>query len=155
MNDTDPPANPLVESKRADHASRLGKLQEYNLARSGMRPLIFVGTLLAVEPGDEASKRCHELAIFQTQAGKYVASVRYNTLWEGETPSASAFVADTLAGAVAWLEGYPPTKDVRGFPLGVAFEQKQKRLLADIQARFAGQVSRLLGSLPEAAERIS
>ena len=120
----------------------------YTLRRSGQPPLTFRGALIAESDGERQygreQDRWHELAIYRTAGGKYVAVIRYRTRWQGEADHDEAEPLADAAAVAAYFRAWVPTKFVRGFPVGEHYEGKQERLLADIANRYYEQVADLL-----------
>lgn len=132
----------------------------HTLPRTGDAPVTFSGQLLAESEGRMQSgrdhNRYHDVALYRTDGGSVVVSISYRTIWEGEQDRHTVEVADSAAAAVAILREYDPTEPVMGFPPGIAYAEKQARLLRDIETRYDAQVSELLTEHSDLfAERIA
>lgn len=142
----------------AEMAADEAGAEEYRLPRSGLPKLQFTGDLLASSDGERSqgreNNRWHELAIYRTAAGKYVAAIGYRTRWQGELDYDLAEVLSTPAEVVSYFRVYVPTKHVRGYPTGPSYTDKQERLLADIAHRYYAQASEVLAG-DEFAEVVS
>ena len=121
------------------------------LLRTGEPPLVFFGTLLGqVGPSERERKsnkalRWHELSIYVTQAGQYVAYIAYCTDWRGEHDHYSATITPDLAGAAfALTVRYDPREHVEGYPPLPKYRQHQSNLLDWICRRYTEQVGELL-----------
>jgi len=131
---------------------------EHTLPRSGQAPLTFTGQQLAESDGERQSgkehNRWHELAVWRTTGGKYVVQIAYRTKWQGELDHDAAVIVDQAKDVISVLTGHDPVAHVGGYPIGAAYAERQSRLLADIRARYDSQVSAILESAPEFAERV-
>ena len=88
-------------------------MQTYTIRRTGQAPLRLRGEIIA-EAGSSPDRahprwsgstgRWEEVTIYRTAKGKYVAAIKYGTLWQGETDTFDAGVFGTLAKAVEWLQ---------------------------------------------------
>jgi hypothetical protein len=129
----------------------------YTVPRTGRAPLNLTAQAVASAVGAQHAgrehKRWHDLALYRTARGQYVASVQYHTGWRGELGHAVAEVFDNLAGALRWLEGHDPTSYVAGFKPLPVYKKRQAALLADIRARYLDRVSAILSQL-EVEERV-
>lgn len=137
------------------------ELTDYRLDRTGKLPLSFKGEHLAGVAGedylDERRKnpRWHDVDLYRTGAGRYVLHVRYRTEWKDEVGFDEAAVLEGPGDVAALLNGMDPTGHVQGFPPGPQFEAHQRRLLAEVRARFDRGVVDLFAQLgPEFSERI-
>ena len=131
----------------------------YTLPRSGKPPLRFQGEVLAESDGQRQAgrdwTRWHELTVYRTTVGKYVVHVAYRTRYQGELEHDLATVADDPAAVGKILTDYDPASVVRGFPPHESYADRQAKLLAEVRARYAAQVSDLLQASPEFAENIA
>ena len=130
------------------------------LKRTGYAPLRFSGELIAEAstrshdgPGQN---RWHELGLWRTAGGGYVAGCVYRTQWQGERDHYWAAATDRpenvpllLAEIAAELE-----TPVAGYPAGEAYAERQTRMLADLRGRFDAAVSDLLTADPRFAETV-
>lgn len=123
-------------------------MDSITVPRSGKAPLKFEGKLLAEQSGKTATgrdrNRWHDVSIYRSKGGKYVASVTYRTVWQGEIGHDAAEIFDDGAEAAKWLEAFDPTANVGGYPPQDAYAAKQARLMADIRAAFGAQVSNVI-----------
>lgn len=131
---------------------------EITLPRSGQAPLVFVGEMLAESDGERVSgreqNRWHELAVYRTPGGKFVVRIAYRTRWQGELEHNAAEVCQQPREVATVLRDHNPTAAVVGYPTGSGYKDKQARLMADIRGRYEEQISEILASAPEFAERI-
>lgn len=130
--------------------------------RTGNAPLAFAGRLIAEvssQAPDGANNhlrnRWHDLAVYRTAAGRYVASVTYRTRWQGEIEHTSAADLDTPGDVATWLRAYCPTDHVTGYPLGAAYDAKRRRLHQELTLGYDDALTRLLAADPAFAERVS
>lgn len=118
------------------------------LERSGNAPLKFEGALIAESSGrwqfSHEHNRWHDLAVYRTAKGQYVAHIRYNTQWQGEAHYAQADIVADAQAAVEYFKSYDPLSRVAGFPTGEAYAGKNARLRGDVSGRYAAQVSDIL-----------
>lgn len=123
-------------------------MESITLARTGRAPLAFTGELLAESDGERQAgreqNRWHDLAVYRTESGRYVARVGYRTKWEGELDRADAATLETPAEVAAWFTAHDPAAAVKGFPSGAAYAERQAKLLADVRGRYQAQVSEIL-----------
>lgn len=120
----------------------------YTLRRSGQAPLTFRGELIASSDGERQGgkehTRWHELAIYRTAGGKYVAVISFRTKWQGELDHDEAEPLATPEEVARYFRVWRPTQFVAGFPEGQHYAARQEKLLADIANRYYEQVSELL-----------
>lgn len=119
--------------------------------RSGLPALRISGTLIkkidGKAPANKARARYHTLALYRLGDGRYAATISYITTWPGEQGHDLAEVlGSNPASATQFFRSYNPTSRVQGYPPGEQFAEKQRRLLVDIAASYASQVSELLAS---------
>ena len=133
-------------------------MPEFCVRRSGRRPLIFDGELLAESDGsrrgDREQTRWHDLAVYRTTAGRYVLAGAFRTRYQGEEDVHWAVLCDTPADVGHALASYDPCQGRFGYPVGDAYAERQARLLADLRVRWGAQTSEVLSGLRELAERI-
>ena len=136
----------MTTIKRVDHVEPVSI--QWLVPRTGQGPLAFSGRLLAQALGERQlgieQTRYHEIAIYETDGGKFVVQITYRSKWEGETDHYVADFFTDPADVVAELTRYDPAKYVQGYPLGQNFADKQARLLRDIKARYQALVSAVL-----------
>lgn len=129
--------------------------EKQHVRRSGQAPLMFEGSVrreTSGRTGTYASSLCvlreanryHNLAVYDVSDGGYVATIEYHTQWQGETNHYSAAYCETPGDVAQFFARYDPADNVVGFPPGEQFAEKQRRLLADIAARYKAQVTHLL-----------
>jgi hypothetical protein len=114
--------------------------------RSGQAPLRFEGALLTQASshhhGTPLENRWHEIEVHEIEGGRrYVVTIRYRTLWQGESDHDEAHVADTPADVTRLLTGYDPLAHVIGYPADDSYAEKQRRLSAAIRAGYDDAVS--------------
>lgn len=125
-------------------------LQEYTLERTGQPPLKFRGRLLAESSGrwtvGRDNNRWHDLEIYRTEAGRYVVSIVFETIWQGETGTKTVVLLDTPTGVTDELLEYRNRIPdlLIGYPPGEAYEDKQQRLIQSLQMRFEDQITEVL-----------
>jgi len=122
------------------------------IERTGQRPLEFEGEQLAeVSTRNHAGKernRWHELAVWKTASGKFVAAVSYHTQWEGEAGYDDAVVFESLDQVAILFEEYIfPNIGAIGFPASPTYADRQARLMADLEQAFKHAAGRLLAKL--------
>ena len=133
----------------------------FKLQRTGDAPLVFDGELLAEDIGrdpdyipegrpkrsERPPDRWHNIAVYRTSSGAFVVSVSYRSTWRAE-PSNDSAVAWRPGGSVRkYLRSIDPCEHVVGYPPDERYAEKQRRLRADITARYDAQVSRILETL--------
>jgi hypothetical protein len=120
----------------------------YRLPRTGQAPLMFSGQMLAENDGSHQAgreqNRWHALALYRADSGRYVAAIRYHTRWQGEIEHDEARICDSPAEAAEIFRLYDPAVHVQGYPPGVAYEERQARLISDLVRRYQSQVSEIL-----------
>lgn len=83
------------------------------LRKSGARPISFSGRQLGAHTGHRLGTALwHELNLYQTDDGRFVADIRVFTKAEGSKDQFHVFVADTLEDAIGYFETYDPRADV-------------------------------------------
>lgn len=134
------------------------KTETYTLTRTGQRPLEFRGRLLAEADGDigpSGPSRWHELAVYQTEAGRYVVAITLLTRYQGEHDHHLVVYADDPEAIEAALREYDPCPPGIGYPPGPAYADRQARVTADLRRRYEVLVSDLFARLgPEFVETI-
>jgi hypothetical protein len=116
-------------------------MSDFTIARTGRPPLAFTGEVVAEADGrwtnGRENNRWHELRLYRTGGGRWVAEVAYRTRWQGELDHDVAEVAATPAELAGWLRTeVDPLEAVRGYPAGDAYAEKQRRLENDLRLRF-------------------
>ena len=122
------------------------------IQRTGQRPLTFDGTLLAEADSQShdgpLQNRWHEAAVYQTTGGKYVVQICYRTKWQGEHDHDDALAFATKEEAATLLEEYIfPNLGTIGYPAHGSYQDKQARLLAELDAAWKLLVTHLLTSI--------
>lgn len=121
---------------------------QHRIPRTGNVPLAFTGRLLArAGSGRENGRdltRWHELAVYETSGGQFVAHREWNTRYEGEPCVSEADVFASLEGAVNFLRDCDPCQYLRGFPRGEHYREKQRRLEDEIRLRYLALVGEVL-----------
>lgn len=137
------------------------ELTDYRLDRTGRLPLSFKGEHLAGISGEEfldprrKNPRWHDIDLYRTVGGSYVLHVQHRTEWKDEVGHSEAIVLSGPGDVAGALQGWDPTAAVQGYPPRPDFEEKQRRILAEVRARFERCVSELFAQLgPEFSERI-
>ena len=108
----------------------------YQLDRSGSVPLRFQGEQIAAADGEEWQRRRHECTIYRTAAGKLVAGLDFISEWGAEVGYSQAFIGDERDGLVAQLLAHDPAAHAFGYPPLPDFESRQRRLVAEVVARY-------------------
>ncbi len=131
-------------------------METVKLTRSGDAPIVFAGELLAENDGSRQlgrdHNRWHELAIYRTEAGRYVARIEYCTQWQGESGHAIATVVQSGADVARVFRDYDPTSHVVGYPLPShadmpdPYADRRDRLNRDLRSRYAEQLREMLDS---------
>ncbi len=133
-------------------------MQKYTLSRTGDRPLVFTGDLIAEAGGcihgGQEQKRWYEIRIYSTAGGSYVLEVAYHTSWKGEDSHSHAEAHSNLEKLIAGLRIINPLKHLRGYPLGSTYVEKQARLERDMILRWQTLVGEILSKIPGAEEHI-
>ena len=122
------------------------------IERTGQRSLEFEGEQLAeTSTKNHAGKernRWHELSVWKTQSGKFVAAVSYRTQWEGEAGYDDALVFDSLEQVATLFEEYIfPNIGSIGYPPSTTYADRQARLMADLEQAFRHAAGSLLAKL--------
>lgn len=128
-------------------------MRAVTLRRDGDSPLAFYGEVLAdvsdPSPADEPPLRWHEMTLYRVASGKFVLRVAYLSRWKGEFGHSDVDVVANIGEVRKILREYDPTSYVVGFPPGVQYAEKQRRLMDDITARYDAQVADILSRFPE------
>lgn len=94
------------------HAPR-GNATVFTLRQSGGRPISFSGALLGHHNGYRVGTSLwHELNLFQTEDGHFVADIHIYTKAQGSGDQFRVHVAESLDEAVSYFENYDPRMDV-------------------------------------------
>jgi hypothetical protein len=129
--------------------------ESFRLMRTGNRPLSFQGKRIAEATSeDHEASRWHEIELYRTEGGKWVAVVKFLTRWQGEDNRFSAEIFDDADSAIAWFRSHSPIDGLIGYPPGDVYEIKQHRLEKQLSQRYQTAISELFARVPEADERI-
>ncbi len=108
-------------------------MEEYTLERTGDRPIKFNGELIAYASTNYGQGPCQrrwwQLALYQTDSGKFAMHINYHTDWHGEFDKSEVFVEDTIESVVEQLKCTIPVPSMTGFPVGSQYAEKQARVL--------------------------
>lgn len=131
-------------------------MPKLTVPRSGNAPLEFEGELLCLSEGrlrnGQPNSHWHAITIYGVGGTHYVLHIGYRSLRRGEEPRDVALVLDGPAAVAQALKDYAPELDVQGYPPGLAYADKQARLLSDIRRRWNGQISEVLVGVAFAEE---
>jgi hypothetical protein len=85
----------------------------FTLRKSGARPITFSGRLLGHHNGYRlGTPLWHELNLYQTEDGRFVADIRVFTKAQGGKDQFHVLVGESLEEALQFFEGYNPRADV-------------------------------------------
>jgi hypothetical protein len=128
-------------------------METYTLTHTGDRPVRFEGDMIAQTNskgnGGPCESRWYELALYQKQDGEYVLHTAYRTNWDGEVDIhrvATCIDPDEVAEC---LRSTSPKNDVVGYPLGKQYEDRQARMMRQMDVALRNAISNLLETLPE------
>jgi len=128
-------------------------MEKYVISRTGDVPLKFEGILIAESDGKWAAgkdqNRWHNLRIYRTSKGNFVAELEYLTCWQGELGFHAATVCGSASEAAEWFKGGIPAIYVQGFPDKPEYQERQANLLGWIEKRLADQISDLFDQISE------
>jgi hypothetical protein len=131
---------------------------EHRIERTGKQALTFDGELLAESSGqmvqDKNQNRWHELRLYRSDNGPYVAHVLYRTQWAGELGHSEAWLIGDPVDVPTEFDLVEPTQHVQGYPAHEQYAERQAHLLDWIERRYRSQVGELLGQLRELDERV-
>lgn len=123
------------------------------LRRAGKRPLSFGGERIAcgdthAESGP-SNTRWWTVAVYRTDAGRYVLATEWHTRWQGEKPSAAAGAYDTLEAIADALEAHDPLGHLVGFPVsgGEKYAERQRHIENVLRQSWAAMIGDVLGVL--------
>jgi hypothetical protein len=134
-------------------------MESITVPRTGDLPLAFEGQVIAsagsrLVRGQERN-RWHEIELYRTAGGKFVAAIHCRTIWQGEQDHDCAAVLDGPPGIAEYLRTWIPASVIRGYPPGVGYEEKQQRMLATVEADYQSLISEVLAAAgPEFVERV-
>jgi hypothetical protein len=122
---------------------------EYVLNRSGDTAVGFRGVerSMASSQTDRGplAKRWHEISIFETDGGQFVAAIVFLTDRGNEQNNRIAFRAESEAALARLLREHDPIGTLIGYPLGVQYEAKQARLKQELINGYMNALSNALG----------
>lgn len=123
-------------------------MKAYVLQRTGDRPLRFVGELVATATSRSFSGPCesrwYELALYRTESGRYVVSIGYRSLWQGELAEDHVYVEDTPASVAEALRSMTPEMPLSAFPPGSKYDEKRTHVARSLRLCYETAVSELL-----------
>jgi hypothetical protein len=131
-------------------------MQDYTLRREGDEPLRFDGELVAESSGfhfkGREQNRWHEVRVYRTDLGDYVAEIVYGTQWEQEAQTHRAAQVPRRRLSEA-LRGLDPLADAVGPP--EAAMETDKTLFSKwcatarfLRRNYMSMVADVLGDLP-------
>lgn len=112
----------------------------YTMTRPGLPPLRFDGYVLG-RAFTKVGKREYLACVYRTDNAALVLSVAFNSEWERETGYNWVAVAQDVPELVAQYKSWDPIPAGVGFPVGEAYAEKQKRLVAELKAAFDASIS--------------
>lgn len=114
MNIFDPlPSNGAVTPVAQPAHARPMAANVFTLRKSGARPVSFAGRHLGSTNGYRLGTAVwHELNLYQTEDGRFVADIRVFSKAPGSKDLFHVMVADSLDEAICFFEGYDPKADV-------------------------------------------
>jgi hypothetical protein len=102
------------------------------LQATGEIPIEFEGTLLNEWTNNRINgsdrNRFHAIDLYDHADGGYVGELRWRTQWQGESENVQIRDFDTVEEFVEWLNTVDPIEHLQGFPSGVHFQEKQRKL---------------------------
>ena len=105
--------SPMPAATAMTEPRLLGRSGVITLRQSGARPVSFSGRQLGAQNGYRLGTALwHELNLYETDDGRYVADIRVFTKAEGAKDQFHVQVADTLEDAIRFFETYDPRADV-------------------------------------------
>lgn len=135
-------------------------MTKHLIERTGLAPLQFNGVLIADQTGNmhrgKQRERWTNLYLYRTDEGQHVLHGEFYSDWPGESAVKWAQVVDDFTEVMALLQEHNPAKMAGiGYPNGVQFMGKQKRLMEQLEADYADRVGAILHSAGEVfAEKI-
>lgn len=82
-------------------------MEKYRLLRTGNRPLVFMGAVVANisgrHDGGHDSIRYHDLTLYKTESGKWVLHDEYISRMQGEACTKHAWVFSSFKGMLDYL----------------------------------------------------
>jgi hypothetical protein len=129
--------------------------REHIIPRTGRPELTFTGRLVAQSVQKEGvSNRWHNIRVFKTHSGKYVAWIAYRTRWNGERCVSCAQACDTIAALVAFLADYYPGRWLIGFPDRPEYRVKQTALRTHLEEQYAQATAAIYDQMPECRDKV-
>lgn len=111
------------ESDRFEVRVTVSRVHEFQVDRTGDRPLAFEGVEI-FDTGEFDLQRWHRLTLFRS-GSRLVVAIMYHSGWKDELPWDGAIVAETDEDLTAKLRAYDPCARLR-FPPAIG-EAKQRR----------------------------
>lgn len=113
----DRPTMPIAADPRL--SARVSGGSTFTLRKSGARPISFSGRQLGFQSNYRiGTPLWHELNLYQTEDGRFVADIRVFQKGEGARDQFHVAVVDSLDEALAFFESYDPRMDLTaGFSL--------------------------------------
>ncbi len=94
-------------------SARVPSGSTFTLRKSGARPISFSGRQLGFQSNYRVGTPLwHELNLYQTEDGRFVADIRVFQKGEGARDQFHVAVVESLDEALAFFEGYDPRMDV-------------------------------------------
>lgn len=124
-----------------------------SLDRTGMRPLSFEGEILIGRSGHDDNGTCNsrwwEIGVYQTNSGKLVLYLEWNTNWQSEKRYREATVFDTPGELATYLEKFDPICKLVGYPISndQKYAERQRRIEQTIRDNWGEMVSGVLQHL--------
>lgn len=133
-------------------------MPSFNIPRSGQTAIAFDGEILAqVSGADLPSKRVnprwHEISLYKTVTGKYVAHVAFKCDSQYDSERDEVQVCKSPDEIVTFLNTHQPTRYVRGWP-GDKHKAQDDRLREKLTQAYRNLVTQALVQTSELSERI-
>lgn len=97
----------------APRGPRAGGATAFTLRRSGARPLSFTGRRLAHHSGERSgAAQWHELSLYATEEGGYVAEIRVQGATQGEAGQFHVAAFEEMEAALRFFETHDARHDV-------------------------------------------
>lgn len=130
----------------------------FNIPRTGQPPIAFEGEVIAFvcgadAPSKRANPRWHEITLYKTKTGKYVAHVAFKCDSRYDTERDDVRICNTPDCVLEWLNSFNPTDNVRGWPLD-KHRTQDERLREKLTAAFKTLITQALAQTSEFSERI-
>ena len=126
-------------------------MPEFTLPRDGDIPISFDGDLISKSTSHEhegpGQNRWHELSLFRTGKGKYALAITYHSLYRGEGSRHHVAVCGSVQDVREVLTGHDPVPRGIGFPSGRDYQEKQSRMIDNLNHRYRRAVSELFKGL--------